>query len=110
VPMDQLVNPFGREKLENELLVTHLTLYQFLLYHKYARTYFPYIESYFHEIGIPQDFKYLAVAESSLRNRYSFHHSCTSRSCWKNSKIGQRRFRRGDIFYSRNVFSGTTNS
>ncbi|MCB9807220.1 transglycosylase SLT domain-containing protein [Candidatus Peribacteria bacterium] len=68
VPLDPLVNPLGREKLENELLVTHFTLYQFILYHKYARSYFPYIESYFHEIGIPEDFKYLAVAESSLKN------------------------------------------
>lgn len=63
-----MVNPLGREKLEQELLVTHLTLYQFLLYHKYARQYFPYIESYFHDLDIPEDFKYLAVAESSLKN------------------------------------------
>jgi hypothetical protein len=68
LPLDPLVNPLGREKLESELLVTHLTLYQFILYHKYARSYFPYMESYFHEIGIPEDFKYLAVAESSLKN------------------------------------------
>jgi len=68
LPIDPFTNPLGREKLENELLVTHLTLYQFILYHKYARSYFPYIESYFHEIGIPEDFKYLAVAESSLKN------------------------------------------
>jgi membrane-bound lytic murein transglycosylase D len=73
VPVDPLVNPFGREKLEQEFLVTHLTLYQFLLYHKYARQYFPYIESYFHDLDIPEDFKYLAVAESSLQNNAISH-------------------------------------
>lgn len=88
--MDPLVNPFGREKLENELLVTHLTLYQFLLYHKYARTYFPYIESYFHEIGIPQDFKYLAVAESSLRNDAESHTG--ARGIWQMMPDTARRY------------------
>ncbi len=48
--------------------MTHFTLYQFLLYHKYAKKYFPYIDSYLHEVDIPDDFKYLAVAESSLKN------------------------------------------
>ena len=48
--------------------MNHFTLYQFLLYHRYSRTYFPYIDSYFHDIDIPDDFKYLAVAESSLKN------------------------------------------
>lgn len=90
VPMDPLVNPFGREKLENELLVTHLTLYQFLLYHKYARTYFPYIESYFHEIGIPEDFKYLAVAESSLRNDAESHTG--ARGIWQMMPDTARRY------------------
>lgn len=68
LPIDPHVNPLGREKIEEELLVTHFSLYQFLLYHKYSREYFPYIDSYFHEVDIPDDFKYLAVAESSLKN------------------------------------------
>lgn len=90
VPMDPHVNPFGREKLENELLVTHLTLYQFLLYHKYARTYFPYIESYFHEIGLPEDFKYLAVAESSLKNDAESHTG--ARGIWQMMPDTARRY------------------
>jgi membrane-bound lytic murein transglycosylase D len=90
VPMDPHVNPFGREKLENELLVTHLTLYQFLIYHKYARTYFPYIESYFHEISIPEDFKYLAVAESSLRNDAESH--AGARGIWQLMPDTARRY------------------
>lgn len=73
LPIDPKVNPFGREKIEKELLVNHFSLYQFLIYHKYARQYFPYIDSYFHDIGIPDDFKYLAVAESSLRNDAESH-------------------------------------
>jgi membrane-bound lytic murein transglycosylase D len=68
LPIDPHMNPFGREKIEQELLITHFSLYQFLLYHKYAADYFPYMDSYFHEIDIPDDFKYLAVAESGLRN------------------------------------------
>ena len=73
VPTDPHNNPLGREKLEQELLVTHFTIYQFLLYHKYAHSIFPYIESYFHEVGIPEDFKYLAVAESGLRDDVVSH-------------------------------------
>ena len=73
LPIDPLVNPRGYQKLGEELLVTHLTLYQFLLYHRYSRSYFPYIDSYFHEINLPDDFKYLAVAESSLKNNAVSH-------------------------------------
>ncbi len=73
LPIDPLVNPRGYEKLEQELLVTHFTLYQFLLYHRYSHLYFPYIDSYFHEVDIPDDFKYLAVAESSLQNDVVSH-------------------------------------
>lgn len=90
VPLDPHVNPFWREKLESEMLVTHLTLYQFLLYHKYARQYFPYIESYFHELGIPEDFKYLAVAESSLKNDSESHTG--ARGIWQLMPDTARRY------------------
>lgn len=66
VRIDPIGNPLGREKLEEELLVTHFSLYQFLLYAKESQKYFPYMESYFQESGIPDDFKYVAVAESGL--------------------------------------------
>lgn len=68
VPTDPWVNPFGLQKIEEEILITRLSLYQILLYHRRASTYFPYIESYFRESSIPDDFKYLAVAESGLEN------------------------------------------
>ncbi len=90
LPLDPLENPRGREKLESEMLVTHLTLYQFLLYHKYARSYFPYIESYFHEVGIPEDFKYLAVAESSLKNDAESH--AGARGIWQLMPDTARRY------------------
>ncbi len=67
VDIDPLNNPLGHEKLEKELLVTHFSLYQFLLFTKYSQTFFPYIESYFQDSGLPDDLKYLAVAESGLR-------------------------------------------
>lgn len=73
LPIDPHENPLGRERIEQELLTTHFSLYQFLLYHKYAWSYFPYIDSYFHEVDIPDDFKYLAVAESGLRNEVISH-------------------------------------
>lgn len=60
-------NPLGLEKLEQELLISRLSLYQFLLYHKRSHQYFPYIESYLAESGIPDDIKYIAVAESGLQ-------------------------------------------
>lgn len=66
VETDPLHNPLGRDKLERELLVTHFSLYQFLLYHRLSGRYFPYMTSFFREVGVPDDFKYLAVAESGL--------------------------------------------
>ncbi len=67
VIVDQASNPLGLQKLEQELLVNRFSLYQFLLYHKRSYQYFPFIESYFSESDIPDDFKYLAVAESGLQ-------------------------------------------
>lgn len=67
VIVDPVLNPLGLQKLEQELLVNRFSLYQFLLYHKRSYQYFPYIESYLSESGIPDDFKYLAVAESGLQ-------------------------------------------
>lgn len=61
-------NISGIQKLEKELLVTQFSIYQFLLYHKRAPLYFPYIESVLADHDVPDDFKYLAVAESGLRN------------------------------------------
>ena len=61
-------NISGVQKLEKELLITQFNIYQFLLYHKRSPLYFPFIESTLSKYGVPDDFKYLAVAESGLRN------------------------------------------
>jgi len=67
VIVERELNPLGLEKLEQELLINRFSLYQFLLYHKRSHQYFPYIESYLSESDIPDDIKYLAVAESGLQ-------------------------------------------
>lgn len=59
---------YNMEKFERELSVTRFNMYQFVLYHKREPLYIPYIEKKFKEAGIPDDFKYLAIAESGLRN------------------------------------------
>lgn len=59
---------YNLEKFERELSITRFNMYQFVLYHKRAPLYFPYIEQKLKAAGIPDDFKYLAVAESGLRN------------------------------------------
>ncbi|MDD2487440.1 MAG: lytic transglycosylase domain-containing protein [Candidatus Gracilibacteria bacterium] len=59
---------FNKEKFEKELSITRFNLYQFILYHKREPIYFPIIEEKLKQAGIPDDFKYLAVAESSLKN------------------------------------------
>lgn len=59
---------FNREKFARELSINRFNLYQFILFHKREPIYFPYIEKRLKEEGIPDDFKYLAVAESALKN------------------------------------------
>lgn len=90
VIVDTLSNPLWREKLEQELVTTHLEMYQILLFHKYAHKYFPFIETYFHEIGIPLDFKYLAVAESGLKLTAESH--AGARGIWQLMPETARRF------------------
>ena len=59
---------YNKEKFERELSVTRFNMYQFVLYHKREPLYIPYIEKKLKEAGIPDDFKYIAIAESGLRN------------------------------------------
>jgi hypothetical protein len=61
-------NYFNREKLVRELSINRFNVYQFVLYHKRESIYFPIIEKKLKEAWIPDDFKYLAVAESWLKN------------------------------------------
>src|SRR5690554_7114016 len=63
VPLD---NPDIRERFDRELLVNVYWQSNGLLLFKRANRYFPVIEPLLKKYGIPDDFKYLAVAESAL--------------------------------------------
>ena len=65
LPMD---NFDVRERLDRELMVNSYWHSSTLLNLKNANRYFPIIEPILAEEGVPDDLKYLAVAESSLRN------------------------------------------
>ncbi len=60
-----------RERVERELLQNAYGQATMLLYIKRAARWFPMIENVLKQNGIPEDFKYLAVAESGLANAIS---------------------------------------
>jgi hypothetical protein len=60
-----------RERMDRELLVNTYWQSNGLLLIKRAHKYFPIIEPLLKKYGIPDDFKYLAVAESGLQNNSS---------------------------------------
>jgi hypothetical protein len=62
------LNEDTRERLDREFSVNAYWQSATLLNIKMAHKYFPVIEKILEEHGIPEDFKYLAVAESGLRN------------------------------------------
>ncbi len=64
------------ERLERELLVNTYWHSSTLLNLKASTRYFPVIEKILEEEGVPQDFKYVAVAESNLRNAKSPAGAC----------------------------------
>ena len=62
-----LSDPEIRERLERELLVSLDNSDDIILWLKRANRYFPYIEKVLREQGLPDDLKYITIAESSLR-------------------------------------------
>ena len=56
-----------KERFDREYVINSNTLYQFFLYIKRYPKYIPYIENELKENDIPDDFKYLAIAESALK-------------------------------------------
>lgn len=66
-----LSDPDIRERFDRELLVNTYWQSNGLLIMKRARRYFPIIEPLLEKYGLPDDFKYLAVAESALQNNRS---------------------------------------
>lgn len=61
-------NYFNKKKFDKEFLISSNNLFQFYLYIKRYPIYIPYIEKELKEAWIPDDFKYLAIAESALRD------------------------------------------
>ena len=66
-----LENPDIRERMDRELLVNTYWQSNGLLLFKRAHKYFPIIEPLLKKHGLPDDFKYLVVAESGLQNNRS---------------------------------------
>ena len=66
-----LHNPDIRERMDRELLVNTYWQSNGLLLFKRANKYFPQIEPLLKKYGLPDDFKYLAVAESGLEYQSS---------------------------------------
>ncbi len=66
-----LHNPDIKERFDRELLVNTYWQSNGLLLIKRANKYFPMIESLLKKYGLPDDFKYLVVAESGLENNRS---------------------------------------
>ena len=64
VPME---DPQTVERFEKEMLVSLGNRPQVILWLKRTSRYFPYIEQMLRENGLPDDIKYLAIAESALR-------------------------------------------
>ncbi len=58
----------NKERFDKEFLLTSNNLYQFYLYVKRYPLYIPYIEKELEKAWIPDDFKYLPIAESALRD------------------------------------------
>lgn len=74
------MNEDTRERLDRELSVNAYWQSTTLLHLKMANKFFPIIEKIFSENGIPDDFKYLAIAESGLRNVSS---SASAKGYWQ---------------------------
>lgn len=65
---DMNLNYFVKERFDKEFLNVSYNLYQFFLYVKRIPLYMDYIETTLNEYDVPEDFKYLPIAESALRN------------------------------------------
>ena len=62
-----------RERLEKELLIALWDRPQVILWIKRSPRYLPIIEKMLHEIGMPDDLKYVAIVESALRPHAGSH-------------------------------------
>lgn len=65
---DLKTNYIIKQKFDKEFLNTSYNLYQFFLYVKRIPLYIPYIEEELKKMSLPDDLKYIPIAESALRN------------------------------------------
>lgn len=86
----ELPNDFDvRERLDRELLVNSYWQSNTMLNLKRANRYFPVIETILRQEGVPDDFKYLAVAESGLLNVTS---PANATGFWQFRKLAAKEF------------------
>lgn len=104
IPTD---NPDVAERLERELLINTYQHSATILHLKLATRYLPTVERIFKEEGLPDDLKYIAVAESSLRNAVS---SAGAKGIWqfKEAAAGEMGLVINDYVDERNNFEKST--
>lgn len=78
-----------KERLDRELLVNSYWQSNTMINLKRANRYFPTIERILREQGVPDDFKYLAVAESNLSNVVS---PAKAKGFWQFRKLAAKEF------------------
>jgi hypothetical protein len=78
-----------KERIDKQLLKNAYWHSSTLLYLKRANKYFPTIERVLAEQGVPEDFKYLAVAESGLENAVS---SASAVGFWQFRKLAAKEY------------------
>ncbi|MBC7884416.1 MAG: lytic transglycosylase domain-containing protein [Saprospiraceae bacterium] len=78
------INEDTKERLDRELSINAYWQSTTLLNLKMANKHFPVVERILKENGIPDDFKYLAIAESGLRNVTS---SASAKGFWQFMKL-----------------------
>lgn len=66
-----LQRPDIQEMMDREILYNYYNQYSTLYILRLSHRYFPRIQAILKEEGVPDDFKYLCVAESALRNQIS---------------------------------------
>lgn len=81
------LNMDTRERLDREVSVNSYWHSSTLLNIKMSNKYFPIMEPILAKHGVPDDFKYLAVAESNLRNVSS---SAAARGIWQFRKLAAK--------------------
>ena len=97
-----------RERLEKELLLSLWHRSQVILYLKRSRRYLPYIEEMLRNNGMPDDLKYVAIAESALRPHVRSRKGAVG--FWQFMKYTGQRYGliiNGRIDERRNIFTST---